>query len=314
MGVGGMGAGGMGAGGMGAGGMGAGGMGAGGMGGGGTAACPTYAQGVNGGTVKTGQLAEASGLVESRKTQNVLWIHNDSGDSARIFAVGKNGDDYGTYSFQGVSATDWEDIAIGPGPVGGESYIYIADMGDNAMVRSNIKIYRVVEPVVNTSGNPQNVMLNGIESFTLEYADGPHNAETLLIDPKNGDVYIVTKAMDGKSQIFRAAAPLSNANTITMTEVGKLSFGVAPLLGTPLTTGGDISAQGDLIAIRTYTEAFVWRRANGMSIAEALAGEPCVIPIQGEPQGEALGFAVNGSGYFTISEGANQPIYFYAKQ
>lgn len=295
--------------------MGAGGMGTGGMGaGGGSAACPTYTKGKSGGNVNTGQLAEASGIVESRKTKDVLWIHNDSGDSARVFAVGKNGTDFGIYTFQGASATDWEDMAVGPGPVNGESYLYMGDIGDNAMARSNIKIYRVVEPIVDTSVGPKTVTLNGVETFTLVYADGPHNAETLLVDPLNGDVYIVTKVMSGTSQIFRAAAPLSNANTITMTEVGKLAFGPAPLSGDPLTTGGDISAKGDLIIVRTYLGAFVWRRSNGMTIAEAFAGEPCVVPMESEPQGEGIGFAVDGSGYFTISEGANEPLYFYAKQ
>jgi len=310
------GAGGMGSGGMGTGGIGTGGMGAGGMGAGGSGpvACPLYGQGKSGGNVSTGQLAEASGIVESRKTKGVLWIHNDSGDSPRIFAVGTSGNDFGEYSFQGANATDWEDIAIGPGPVNGETYLYVGDMGDNAMARSNIKIYRVVEPVVDTAAGPKTVMLNGVETFTLVYDDGPHNAETLLVDPQNGDVYIVTKESGGNSQIFRAAAPLSNANTITMTEVGKLAFGPAPLSGDPLTTGGDISAQGDLIIVRTYLGAFIWRRSSGMTITEAFAGEPCVVSVKSEPQGEGIGFAVDGSGYFTISEGANEPIYFYAKQ
>lgn len=297
----------------GVGGMSVGGNGGMGAGGSGPVACPTYLAGKNGGKVKTGQLAEASGVVESRKTKDVLWIHNDSGDTARIFAVGRNGDDFGVYSFLGANATDWEDIAMGPGPVNGESYIYIGDIGDNAMARSNIKIHRVVEPVVDTSGGPNTVLISTFETFTLVYADGAHNAETLMVDPQNGDVYIVTKEASGKSQIFRAAAPLSNANTITMTEVGKVDFSQAPLSGN-LTTGGDISAQGNLIVVRTYPGAFMWRRANGMSIAEAFAGEPCVVPLETEPQGEGIGFAADGSGYFTISEGSNQPLYFYAKQ
>jgi hypothetical protein len=293
---------------------GTGGMGTGGMGGGGLPACPTYAKGVSGGNIQNGSLTEASGIVESRKAPGVLWIHNDSGDSARVFAAGKDGKDLGTYSFQGASATDWEDIAIGPGPMQGESYLYMGDIGDNAMARANIRIYRVVEPLVDLNGGPKNVTLTGVETFTLVYPDSPHNAETLLVDPKTGDVYIVTKSSNGVSPIFRAAAPLSNAGTIIMEAAGSRTFGAPPLPGGPLTTGGDISAQGDLIAIRTYPGAFVWRRPSGMSIADALQGEPCVIPIESEPQGEALGFAVDGSGYFTISEGSNEPLYFYAKQ
>ena len=282
--------------------------------GGGLPACPTYAKGVSGGNIANGSLIEASGLVESRKAPGVLWIHNDSGDSARVFAAGKDGKDLGIYSFQGTNATDWEDIAIGPGPVNGETYIYIGDMGDNLMARANIRIYRVVEPMVDINGGPKNVNLNGVESFTLVYPDGPHNAETLLVDPMTSDVYIVTKSANGVSPIFRAAAPLSSAGTITLEAAGSLTFGAPPLNGGPLTTGGDISVQGNLIGIRTYPTAFVWRRLPGMTVADALQGEPCPIPIEAETQGEAFGFAVDGSGYFTTGEGSSQPLFFYAKQ
>jgi hypothetical protein len=285
----------------------------GGMGGGGLPACPTYAKGVNGGNIKNSLLTEASGVVASRKTPGLLWIHNDSGDSARVFAVGQDGKNLGIYSFQGASATDWEDIAIGPGATLGESYLYVGDIGDNAMERSNIRIYRVAEPMVNLGGGPQDVTLDNVERFTLAYPDGPHNAETLLVDPLTGDVYIVAKASSGVSPIFRAAAPLSSAGTITMEAVGSRTFGAAPLNGDPLTTGGDIAALGNLIAVRTYASAYLWRRPSGMSVAQAFQGEPCVIPIESEQQGEAIGFAADGSGYFTTSEFADQPIYFYAK-
>ena len=33
------------------------------------------------------QITESSGLVKSRKYPSVYWTHNDSGDSARIFAI-----------------------------------------------------------------------------------------------------------------------------------------------------------------------------------------------------------------------------------
>jgi hypothetical protein len=51
-----------------------------------------------------------------------------------------------------------------------------------------------------------------------------------------------------------------------------------------------------------------------MTVAQALSGEPCTVPIHSEPQGEAIGFGEGGDVYFTISEGVNQPIYRFSKQ
>ena len=49
--------------------------------------CPTFHPGTQVGTVAHGSLDEISGLVVSRQNAGVLWVHNDSGDSARVFAM-----------------------------------------------------------------------------------------------------------------------------------------------------------------------------------------------------------------------------------
>ena len=46
----------------------------------------------------------------------------------------------------------------------------------------------------------------------------------------------------------------------------------------------------------------------------ALAGQPCTIPQKSEPQGEAIAFLADGSGYVTVSEGVNQPVWLFTKQ
>ena len=60
----------------------------------------------------------------------LLWAHNDSGDTARVFAVGRDGRDRGTVTVSGATAIDWEDIALGPAPHG-KPYLYAGDIGDN---------------------------------------------------------------------------------------------------------------------------------------------------------------------------------------
>lgn len=276
--------------------------------------CPSYATGVTAGRTPDGILTEASGIAASRRNPGTLWTHNDSGAGPRIFALSSTGATQALYDLDGAGADDWEDIAVGPGPVAGKSYVYVGDIGDNSTARANIDLYRVAEPDVKT-GSPTTAMrLSGVEHFKLRYPDGAHNAETLLVDPPTGDVYIVVKSGDGVSPVFRAAAPLSAAATITLQKVATLRFGTAPLTGNKTTTGGDISPGGDAIAIRSYDSAYLFRRASGTTVADALATPPCRLPLQLELQGEALGFAADSSGYYTVSEGNKAPIYFYARR
>jgi hypothetical protein len=127
-------------------------------------------------------------------------------------------------------------------------------------------------------------------------------------------VFVVVKDGDGDSPVYRAAAPLAAGTTRTLELVATLRFGADPLPGSTLTTGGDISPSGDEIAIRTYDAAYLWRRSRVASLAEALSTPPCRIPLRSEPQGEALGFAADASGYYSVSEGNLQPISFYARR
>ncbi len=229
----------------------------------------------------------------------------------KLYAMTKDGAHRGVYTLGGAQAADWEDIAIGPGPASGEVYLYVGDIGDNPSTRPNIRLYRVAEPKVATTGPAATLTLGGVETFTYTYPDGPHNAETLLVDPVGGDAFIVVKASSGKSPIFRAKSPLTSG---VLEKVGELTFGTAPLTGGAATTGGEISPSGDAILIRTYSSLYLWRRGAGMSVAQAFQGVACPVPQHAEPQGEAVCFGSDGAGYYTVSEGSQQPIYFFAKQ
>ncbi len=276
--------------------------------------CPSFAKATSPGSVSGGALTEASGLVAGRRNPGTLWTHNDSGAGPRLYALSTTGAAVATYDLAGAMAQDWEDIAIGPGPSAGTSYLYVGDIGDNSTSRANVQVYRVAEPDVRGTSPGTPISLSGVERLTLTYPDRAHNAETLMIDPRSGDLYIVAKSSDGVSPVFRAAAPLSATAANKMQRIAVLRFGTGALSGDRKTTGGDISPRGDEIVVRTYDSAFLWRRASGGTVADALLGTPCSLPLASEPQGEALGFAADGGGYYTLSEGSKQPLYFYARR
>jgi len=257
------------------------------------------------GTLQSPALTELSGLVASRAYPGVYWAHNDSGDTARFFALGDTGQDLGYYNITGATANDWEDIAIGPGPIPGQDYLYIADVGDNLALRTDVRIYRVAEPFASL-GQPASTVVNvsGVDELIMTYPlAAKYDCEAVFCDPATGDLFLVTKELTS-TRIFRNPAPHTPGSPVTLELV-------ATIAGATFTTAADISFDGAQIALRGYTMASLRTRASGTTVAEAFALAACPIPLSSESQGEALAFAADGCTYITISEGFNSPINRY---
>ncbi|MEX0641070.1 MAG: dockerin type I domain-containing protein [Pirellulales bacterium] len=265
-------------------------------------AAPEFMDGRIVGTVESAAITSASGLVASREHADVLWAHNDSGDS-RLFALNSQGRHLGTYN-TGVTARDWEDIAIGPGPQPGLDYLYVADTGDNGEVRSEVVVFRLAEPMVSSTQAPVTQNVAGTTAITLTYPDGPHDAETLIVDPATGDIYIVTKR-DARSRIYRAVYPQATSGTTTLTYLGELTWGQA--------AGGDISPDGDELILKDLDDVFYYARPAGTSIATALMRVPESLPYTTQPLGEGITFDHRGMGYYTNSEGTHAALYYYQR-
>jgi hypothetical protein len=92
------------------------------------------------GIIRKEALSELSGLAASRRYPGIVWGHNDSGDSARFFALRPNGEVLAEVSVKGAKNHDWEDIALEG------STLYITDMGNNDNERDNLCVYKLDEP------------------------------------------------------------------------------------------------------------------------------------------------------------------------
>jgi len=93
-------------------------------------------------------LDECSGMVLSRKIQDFVWTHNDSGGAPRIFGFSipemhhfSWGSDFYQLFLDGKENKDWEDIMMGT-----DGFIYLADTGNNMKERKELLIYRFPEP------------------------------------------------------------------------------------------------------------------------------------------------------------------------
>jgi hypothetical protein len=248
------------------------------------------------GRVRAPEATELSGLVISPTQQGVLWSHNDSGDRARLFALRTDGSLIASLDVPGAEAVDWEDLAVGP-----DDTLLIGDIGDNGASRASVDLWRVAEPRLDAGASTTAPATR----LSLKYPDGPHDAETLLADRRTGEVVVVTKRADGRSGVYAASV---RAPSATLRRVATLRLGLGGLA-----TGGDLSADGRVVAIRTYSALYVWSKRPGASIASALKRRPCVGSAQllVEGQGESLALGADGRSFYTVPEGANAVLRHY---
>src|ERR1700761_1604684 len=177
-------------------------------------------------------LLEVSGVAASRINPGILYIHQDSGDPSQVYLTDGSGADKGTLTLTSVGNRDWEDIAVGPGPVAGVNYIYVGDIGDNDSKYSSVFVYRFPEPDLTGKTLPYISDITSVDIIQLKYPDGPRNAETLMVDPLTKDIYIASKESN-LSKIYVARYPQSTSIATTLTPLVQLFFNKA--------TGGDIS-------------------------------------------------------------------------
>jgi hypothetical protein len=271
--------------------------------------CIAYASGIAWGKVSINSLTEASGVAASRRNPGVLWVHND-GSRQTLYAISTNGARLATYSFN-IKVDDTEDIAIGPGPTNNAYYVYLGDIGGSKGengVRNEVKIVRWLEPAIDGAweNDPLSYDLDNAESFTLQYPDGSYDAESLMVDPLSGLLFVLTK-QDGVARIYYAdVTGLANLASKTLTYGGELAFNVA--------SGADISPDGTRIVVRREDYALMWTRQPHESVLTALKQAGQSVPLIGpptEPNGEGIGFLADGTGYVTISEGESPQLYFF---
>lgn len=249
---------------------------------------------------------ESSGLAASRRNPGLYWTHNDSDDGPHLYCLDARARSCGAWRVTGAEAFDWEGMAAGPGPEGGQPYLYAGDIGDNIDQRSEIVVYRVPEPSVDAAGAPPPAASPAAtapaEALRLRYPDGPRNAEALLVHPVTGDVYVVSK--DAQSAgVYKAAAPLEGSTVTTMVQVGTVRL-AAGSRGLEQITGGDISPDGRRVALSTYSQGYELVLPGGSAgeFDDIWAERPVPVDLGPRLQGEAVAYRLDGQALLATSE------------
>ena len=232
------------------------------------------------------RVPELSGLATAGPS---LLAMNDGGARTEVFVL-----DAGCVVAEVRSAPldpyDPEDLALAA-----DGTLWLADIGDNRLDRGTVALI--------------GLRPDGSTSLTrLRYPDGPHDAEALLLAP-DGTPYLVTKEVLGASAVYRPDAPLADGATVAMSKVTDLGFTLTGTPGGPvgragqlLVTGGAVSADGQRLALRTYTDAYVWT-LSGSDVVGALKGPPVRVALPEAPQGEAISFGANSRDLLVAGEG-----------
>lgn len=245
-----------------------------------------FAEGVNVGRLRGADMSEASGLVASARFPGSYWTHNDSGRDPEVFLIDSIGNVQSVIILENITNRDFEDIArFG-------NTIYVADIGDNRAVRSEIFVIAFEEPQTLDNG-----VVTPSAVYRMTYPDGARDAETLLIDPITRDWYILTKR-EALVRMYRYAYPQQAGKTVELERIP----GVLPMTNV---VAGDVSADGTEILAKTYDVVYYWRRQGDEPLSATLFRVPIVVPYTPEPQGEAIAFTLSGSGYITTTEAAS---------
>jgi len=242
------------------------------------------------------ELIELSGLAASHVHPNLLYAHNDSGDVPRFFGLMDDGKPLGRYYLEGAKAVDWEDIAVGPCSEG--SCIFLGDIGDNRLERSDYVVYSVREPDDPWTGDHRMLQFN---RYPFQYPKKEkHNAETLLVHPLTGTIYVITKEFKGTpSTVYRFPMPLEADHVSTLEKVATLSL---PGPNDLMLTGGDFDPTGLRLILRMYNRAVVLEAVHTRDAEDVFKATPKEVPTAEEPQGEAIAWGPDSHSYFTSSE------------
>lgn len=240
-------------------------------------------------TVVDPGLAELSGL----DTDGDSWFATgDGGTSLSVTVLDPTDCSVRDERTAPADPYDVEDLALGA-----DGELWLADTGDNQRERETAALH-VMYP------DGRSVL------HRLTYPDGPHDAEAMLLDAR-GVPHIVTKEPFGEAGVYRPSEPLVDGETVPLERVGSVRLGPTATPGGPvagsvasvLVTGGAVSADGRTVALRTYTDAYVFPAPDGDVVA-ALGRPPVRIPLPGEPQGEAVAFTPEGA-LLSASEGSH---------
>jgi len=200
---------------------------------------------------------ELSGIVRSRSNKNVFWVHNDSGDQPRVFAIDSSGNFYKSDRYQnyegivigGATNVDWEDIAVD-----NKGNLVIGDVGNNGNDRKDLVLYVVPEPSPNASNT------TWLKKFFFKYpdqktfadrADFNYDCEGIFF-ADNKYHFLSKNRSDTYTKLYRMDTEKTDeVNTLTLVDRFNIQGRV---------TAADATEDGTKLVVITYEAIWLFER------------------------------------------------------
>lgn len=271
-----------------------------------------YARTTIAGHLQSDRIGELSGLAPVRGIDEAYWAINDSGNRSELFAVSSSGKELAAIKLP-IANVDWEDLASFE--VGGESWVMIADTGDNLQRRGVSSLYFFKQP--DASKLPLSLSLH--HRIDFNYEDGPKNVESVAVSVTTGQILLIAKASTNAGVYTLPLKLTAQGRTLTASKSGLLAtlepnaddkwwertFAKGLLLAP---TSLDISADDRLAVVGNYRHAYLFKRASGESWPEALTRKPQILLSHRMEQSESVAFSSSGNSIIVSSEGLNAPV------
>jgi len=256
---------------------------------------------------------ESSGLACSRRTADVLWTHNDSGDAARLYAFDPKGNDLGSVELKDVAARDFEDMASFE--LDGRPWLLVGDVGNNGLKHEVHVLYLLAEPEVDARDGVARKTIPVTRRIHFRYAGRSHDCEALAVDASSRTVLLASKQIwppgaliyslelpEGFEQsVDEPAMPLGGGRGLVARPIGAVRVGPV--------TAMDVSPDGRRMVLLTYGDAFEFQRGEEETWSAALKRRPRKLTMPLRLQGESLCYGSDGRTLYLTSEKLPTPLW-----
>ena len=264
------------------------------------------------GQLQSEEIVEASGLARSQRDPALLWTMNDGGSKPRLYAIDTEGAHNGRIKLEEAKNRDWEDLSSFR--IGEQSYLLVADTGDNDAKRDHVQLYVVPEPDLELDDK---VRMEPAWTVKFEYPGGPRDAEAVAVDPEDQRVLVLTKRTWPPELYDVPLTPGDGPAAATL--LGTIQSLPAPtrndMQNASFTkdwhwqpTSMDLSPDGELAVILTYRAIYVYRLDPSKELFENLNGTAYALGLGNFPGAESVVFSADSESIFVTLEGRRAPL------
>lgn len=265
------------------------------------------------GRLQEKDIDEASGMAASVRSDELLWIVNDSGDKARLYAIDLEGRQRGRIKLDGVSNRDWEDLASFV--LDGKPYLLVADIGDNESKHDHVSLYAVPEPDL-ADDDKHTLEPEWIVRF--RYPEGARDAEAIAVDSVGNRVIVLSKR-DLPATIYEVPLRPVDDSVVEAKKLGSLRSLPQPkeedVRFAPMSrdwhwqpTAMDIARNDRVLIVMTYGAIYLYDRKPDSDWPDRLTRPPLAFSLKNIRNAEAAALSANGESIFVTVEQKHAPL------